>query len=353
MNPSRSLSRSFFHAAVLGCALSPATLIGELACGSIPLAQAAQGASAENKAAARDLTVEGIRLAEAGDCESAVPKFERAEKLYHAVTILTWIGKCQLQMGRLVEGTETLNRVVREKLSDDAPDAYTDAQADAQVLITEARPKIAKLTIRVVSQDGELHELEGLEVQVDSVPMSQALVGAPRPTDPGKHEVTVSAPGYHSTKGEIELAPGSREELTLTLKPDPQASAGASGGDSVKDGADAESDGNTRKVVTWSLIGGGAAFMAAGGVMGGLALKQEGDLTCEPNVPCDASQEDTLDGAKTKATLSTIFFGVGGAAAATGIILLLTGSSEPEAQVGSTTLKPTLGWGSLGVSGQF
>ncbi len=322
--------------------------MGEAACGSLPLVHAAEVARAENKAAARDLTIEGIRLAEAGDCESAIPKFERAEKLYHAVTILTWIGKCQLQMGRLVEGTETLNRVVREKLTDDAPDAYTDAQKDAQELIAEARPKIAKLTIRVVSEEGEVHELEGLEVRVDSVQIAQALVGAPRPTDPGKHEVTVSAPGYHGTKDEIELGPGSREELTLTLQPNPQASAVA-----TRARSDAGSDGSTRKLVTWSLIGGGAAFLAAGGVMGGLALKQEGDLTCEPNVPCDASQRDTLEGAKTKATLSTIFFGIGGAATATGIALLLTGSSEPKAKVGSTTLKPTLGWGSLGVVGQF
>lgn len=341
MNSSRSFTRSLLPAALIGCIIAPFTFV--------PEAHAASGTNAENKAAARDLAVEGIRLAEEGDCENAVPKLERAEKLYHAITILSWIGKCQLQMGRLVEGTETLNQVVREKLSADAPQAYADAQTNAQELIEQARPKIAKLTIRVTSETGELHELEGLEVKVDSVPISQALVGAPRPTDPGRHEVTVSAPGYHSTKGEIELAPGSKEELTLTLELDPTASPAPTSSDS----AAAPSDGSTRKVVTWSLIGGGAAFLAAGGVMGGLALKQKGDLECDANHSCDPSQEDTLSGAKTKATLSTIFFGVGGAAAATGIVLLLTGGSEPEAQVGSTTLKPTLGWGSLGVYGKF
>jgi hypothetical protein len=100
----------------------------------------AEEPSAENKAAARDLALQGIQLAQGGKCAEAIDPLSRAEALYHAPTILTWIGQCQIDLGRLVEGTETLNRVVREKTSEDAPEAYVQAKQKAARLIETTRP---------------------------------------------------------------------------------------------------------------------------------------------------------------------------------------------------------------------
>ena len=88
--------------------------------------------SAEDKAAARTLGTEGIKLANAGDCAGAVDKLARAEALYHAPTILGRLGECQVALGKLVEGTENLNRVIREPLPANAPPAYAQARDRAQ-----------------------------------------------------------------------------------------------------------------------------------------------------------------------------------------------------------------------------
>src|ERR1041384_6327106 len=80
----------------------------------------AQGdeASAADIAAARSLAVEGVKLAQAGKCDEAVDKLERAEKLHHAPIVLASLGECKGGQGKLVQGTEMLRRVVREPLPD-------------------------------------------------------------------------------------------------------------------------------------------------------------------------------------------------------------------------------------------
>src|SRR6516162_7627595 len=64
--------------------------------------------------AARELGKEGIKLADSGKCDQAIDRFTRAEKLYHAPSVLERLGECQVKTGKLVAGTESLQRVVHE-----------------------------------------------------------------------------------------------------------------------------------------------------------------------------------------------------------------------------------------------
>jgi len=342
-----SRTRSFGHAARAGLALGAVTLL------SAPTAFAEE--SAENKAAARDLAVDGIKLAQAGDCQAAIPKLKRAEKLYHAPTILTWIGECLLQQERYVEGTETLRRVIREKLEPNAPEAYAKAQAKAQQLIDGAKGKIAKLTLLVESEGKDLSGVEGLKVEVGDTVISNALVGAPRPTDPGQHTITVTAPGYATATETIQIEAGGKEELTIVLEYTGEGLAGAATKDDSTTGDNGETpEAGSGNLLAWSLIGGGAALLAGGGVTGFLAINKKGDLNCNEDNRCASDQQDTLDSANFQATLSTVLFGVGGAAAAAGVILLFTGESEaPSATVGGVEFEPLLGVASVGVGGHF
>jgi hypothetical protein len=312
-------------------------------------ARGAEEVSAENKAAARDLATQGIRLAQDGKCDEAIPKLVRAEKLYHAPTILTWIGQCQIQLGRLVEGTETLNRVVREDIDDNSPEAYLAAQGKAKGLIAEAQPKIARLTIEV-----EPEGIEGLHVTVNERPIAAALVGAPRPSDPGTQTVSVSAPGYKTATQEIELSDGGEDTLSFTLEVDPNAEAAPAKGGTSAGGSEAGPQKKSTNWVGWTVVGVGGAFLAAGGVTGFLAMKKEGDLSdnCPVKDNCSSEYDSDLKSARTNATLSTIFMGVGGAAAATGVVLLLTGNPGKK-DVGSRRLTPMVGLGSVALSGTF
>jgi hypothetical protein len=98
-------------------------------------------------------------------------------------------------------------------------------------------------------------------------------------------------------------------------------------------------------------VGVGGAFLAAGGVTGLLAMNQEKKLrTSCPNKTCDEGSD--LKQANTQATLSTIFFGVGGAAVVTGAVLLLTGTPS-QSESARRSITPQIGLGTVGVSGRF
>ncbi|NLE85149.1 MAG: hypothetical protein GX607_02005 [Myxococcales bacterium] len=309
---------------------------------------------AENKAAARNLALQGVQLAEQGSCEEAIPLFMRAEALFHAPTILASLGECQVRLGRLVEGTETLRRVVREKLPPDAPDAFFDAQRRARALLEEHEPRIAQLTIDVEPAG------VGPRLHIDGSPVSAAFIGAPRPTDPGAHLVEVFAEGHQATRAEIHLAEGARETLRLTLSPLPNSTPPPSD-------LPERSAPSTQRFLGYVSVGLGGALLTAGAITGVLALGKEKDLQQRcPGGRCPPGERETLDEAHTLATTAS-FATIGGAAfGLTGLVLLLTAAAEdPEASgaqpshAGGATAPPVgrvvpwLGWGAAGVTGTF
>src|SRR5690606_28647674 len=79
-----------------------------------------------------------------------------------------------------------------------------------------------KLTIAVTPAD-----VEGLEVKVDDRTIASALVGVAKPTDPGTHTVTVSAPGFVTVTQRVELGEGGQESLSVELQAEPQAAIAA------------------------------------------------------------------------------------------------------------------------------
>src|SRR5262245_19061437 len=110
-----------------------ASLFVLVACAAITLARPAraQDQRAENVAPARSLGIQSVLLADAGKCPEAIEKLSRAESLYHAPTILGRLGECQVLVGQIVLGTENLNRVAREQLPPNAPNAFKTAQTRA------------------------------------------------------------------------------------------------------------------------------------------------------------------------------------------------------------------------------
>lgn len=327
--------------------------------------------SAENVAAARALGVEGIRLADSGNCSAAIEKLERAEALYHAPTTLGRLGECQVALGQLIVGTENLNRVVRETLAPGAPRAFVDAQERARKVLDSALPKIAQLTITV--------EPAGVQasVTVDNTPLPGVLLGAARPTDPGTHEVRATAPGHLPAVQSVTLVEGGTADVKLVLTPDPNAGATpppapaapppaapeTSSTSSGQLGADVTSDRTppSSRTAAFVLFGIGGAGLVTGSVFGLIALSKKGDLECPGKTCAEGSDdEDTLDSAKSMALISTIGFGVGIAGAAAGTVLLLTSEDRASARVPKLRIEyegvaaePWVGYGSAGVTGTF
>lgn len=319
----------------------------------------AQDASAENVAAARALGIQGVQLADAGKCDQAIEKLSRAESLYHAPTILGRLGECQVTVGQIVLGTENLNRVVREQLAPNAPQAFRTAQERAKKALDAALPKIAYLTVTVEPRDAKA------EVKVGGVPVSSALIGVERPTDPGTHEVVATAPGYLEAKASVTLAEAGHQSVALTLQPDPNAKA-TPPADTIPPGGTltpppgaqpppgAESGGSN--VPAYVLLGLGGVGIVAGSITGIMAIGAKGDLDCPQN-RCVGREGKDLESAKTMALVSTISFGVGLTAAAVGTVLLVTGSSKKDTGKldprKTFTATPYVGIGEAGVVGTF
>jgi len=293
------------------------------------LAQAEE-VSADAKAAARDLATQGITDANAGNCEAAVPKLERAERLYHAPTILTALGECQIHLGKLVEGSENLKRVTLERIDAGASPSFFEAQKKAATLLEQTLPRIAKLTVQV-----EPSNVKEPAAAIDDKPIQRDLLGIARPTDPGEHVVRVSAEGFLPAETTVTLDEGEQETVTLELSVDPNytpplapaevaATSGTSGTEPTPQKANS---GSIQPTLGWIGIGVGAAALAAGGITGAMALGESDQLNC-PNNACSGDEADRLGRANDLALSSTILFAAGGALAVTGLVLLLTSPSH-------------------------
>ncbi len=311
--------------------------------------------SAESKAAARALAAEGVTLAREGNCEEAVDRLQRAEALYHAPSILTELGACQCQLGQLVEGTEALNRVVREPLGDDAPQAFIDAQTRAKTLLDEYRPKVANLVIHVEAPEGAV-----VHVAIDGKQVPDALVGVARPTDPGERKITASGEGLLTVERIVVLEEGGSDETTLRLELDPAAVEP----EPIHVEAEARpiatpEDGPTRGdslLPAYIGFGVGAVGIGVGTYFGLSAMNQQSDLDeiCRDGRCPEGTRED-IDTMNRNANFSTLGFGVGILGLGTGLYFLLT-ADDAGAHARCTNIpcvSPRVGLGQLGMEGVF
>ena len=345
-----------------------------------PVAFAQGEPSAEETAAARALALEGIKLADAGRCEEAIERLMRAERLRHAPVVLGRLGECQIARGRLVEGTETLRRMLREPLPPSPPDVVLGARERAQGVLDKTKNKIGALNIVVQGPD----DVSNVSVVVDGQPMNVALLEVDRPTDPGDHLIEAVAPGFMTASTHVTVGAGSRQRVVIELVPDPHApapepasrapasapltadaaapsplvSAGnderASSGDAPEEDEQAlgEPD-HTAAYIAW---GAGGVAMAAGSVLGVMAFTRKGDLEeeCPDNI-CPASARDRLESARGMGTAATISFIAAGAAVGLGTFLYFMAepSSPGEKSGASLRARAWLGPGSVGLSGEF
>jgi hypothetical protein len=330
-----------------------------------PGALAQDQPQAENVAAARSLGLQGIKMADAGDCKGAIEKLSRAESLYHAPSILARLGECQVQVGQIVLGTENLNRVVREQLAPNAPKAFKDAQERAKTVLNTALPKIARLTVKVDPPDAKP------QVTVAGAPIPAALIGVERPTDPGTHEVVVNAPGYIEQKTSVTLAEGGTQELAVKLEKDPNAAAAAAPPPPTTAPLVAAPTGEppsdqpkkkNNNTLAYVSLGVGGAGLVIGGITGFLALSKKGDLEGCVDEKCPPNQTSELNSAKSMATVSTVSFAVGFVGVGLGVVLLLTGSSQSAAlnkprvakhEPKGLRVEPWIGSDAAGLQGTF
>ena len=360
--PIRSPARLLQHTPICAVPLCLGALL------AVSPAHAQSAPSAEDMASARSLGTEGVRLAELGDCAGAVPKLEAAEKLFHAPTTLERLGECQIKIGRLISGTESLNRVVREPLPPNAPAAFVAARQRAQEALAPALPRIGKLRIHV---DGA--PVDKVTVTVDGVGVPSVLFDSDRPTDPGDHEVKAVATGYKTATATVSLKDGASAPVALKLDPDPNAvvvplaggtaSVGSAtpAGSTAPPPAAASSTGSSGlgkglAIGSFAIGGVGVVLGATFGVLA-LSTKSKLDGECGASkTGCPASAQSDISSLSTRATVSTVGWGLGIAGVAAGIIFLVTSHGSEAATPpppATARVSPWIGFGSAGLEGSF
>jgi hypothetical protein len=310
----------------------------------------ARADDAQDIAAARTFGTEGVILADAGKCAEAIPKLERAEKLHHAPTTAERLGECLVDTGKVLAGTELLKKLLREPLPNKAPPPFVAAVSRAQKVLDRAMPRIATMHIAVVAPAGTK-----ASVTLDGEPVSDALVDADFPADPGTHAVKATAPGFVTATASVKLGDGEKARVELKLVADPNAKVVVAPPppptNPVTKEEPPQTDGmSPLRITSFALVGVGVIGVGVGAVTGIIAAGRKSDLDAScPNKTCvqGSTAEDDLSGAKTLGNVSTISFIAGGVLlAAGGALFFLSAPSR-------TGITPAIGPGYAGLRGSF
>jgi hypothetical protein len=318
---------------------------------------------AASVAAARSLAIDGVKLAESGDCAGAVVKLTQAENLYHSQVVASRLGECEIQQGKIVEGSERLRRLLREPVPEHATPAVLSAIARAKEVLEQSAGKVASLHVDVSGP-----ELSKTTVKINGNVVPAAGLGVEFPVNPGGAEIEVSAEGYFTQTEQVLLTAGEKLEVSMTLKPEPPKPAievapvasepavlvGPVQNTSVGSAATVEERQAPSYAPAYVSYVVGALGLGVGAYYGLSAMSDYDTLKskCTNNI-CPAGESDTLESAKTKGTIATVGFGVGAGAIVLGTILLLTSGSDDEPATAQYGITPWVDANRAGVWGRF
>ena len=319
--------------------------------------RAAAQTSEADKSAARELAKDAAQAFQNGQYQVAVDKFNKADQLFHAPTLVLGLARAYASLGKYVEAKEAYNRVIIEKLPPNASDQFIQAVTDAKTEIAGVEAKIGWGTINVASPEHELPA--GLQATLDDLELKPATFGVKRPMNPGQHQLVITAPGYKDVDRRFDSKPHGEVKIDVTLE---RVGGGAVVGNGTSTGTgtgtgtgtvtgtgagtgnppagDTGSKGNVQRILGFTGIGVGGGLLVMGAVTGGLALSKHGQL----KELCPTGDCAGVDGAQAKidsyelmGTLSTVGFIAGGVLAVAGVVVLVT---APKAGAGDKASLP-------------
>ncbi len=302
-----------------------------LMCAALSFAALASAqATGADKASAEALFNEGVSLVASGKYSEGCRKFEGSQGLDPTLGTELRLGDCYERLGKTASAWATFKHAQGVARSQNQSEREELARQRVEAL----EPKLVYLSLDL---DGTAQP--GLVVQRNGSAVPLASLGVAIPVDPGKQDVTASAPEHELWQETIEVAagPGKRHLRIPPLKrltAQPPASSAPPAAAAALAPARPQS---TVGIITGAV--GIAAILAGGGL--GLYAKKEGERSKEDEFcpsddhnGCTAAGVDLRDRARGFGTASTITFIAGAALLTTGIVLWATagGSSEQPQQ---------------------
>ncbi|HEU4408300.1 MAG TPA: hypothetical protein VFS43_23760 [Polyangiaceae bacterium] len=309
-------------------------LLAAAACFAPALPAAAQqGGSANERIAAEALFREALQLMGEGNYAEACPKLAESQRLDPGLGTLINLALCHEAEGKTASAWLEFNEVA--SLARQAKRA--DRERVARTHVRALEPKLAKLSVRV---SAEARAVSGLEVRRDGLTLKEGVWGSPIPVDPGRHEVSASAPGYETwlTTVEIPPEPGQHDvtvpELAKKKEEAPAAEPAAPRAAPAPPAPlPAKPSALSQRAVGFAVGGAGLAALLVGGYFGYRAVDKAGEVDerC-PNERCvDAGAVELNDEAKFAANVANVAIGVGVVGLGVGALLVLTAPSAGKA----------------------
>jgi hypothetical protein len=328
-----------------------------------------------DKETARHLMDQADTQVEAKHYAEALKLYQAAHDLVGVPTTGLEVAKTQAALGQLVEARDTALSVVRFPKQGHEPPVFASARRDAQALADSLEARIASVRVKVQGVDANTEP----SVQVDGAAIPASAAQLPRKINPGKHKITVTAPGFQQAAREVTVEEGKTVEVPIDLVRE-SSKAGVSNapsstsrspeqpGPAAAISPDAPKQGR-RGLPTLAYVGFGvgAAGLVTGTITGLLAISKHSSIQkefCDGTNNCSVEAQSSLDSGHTVATVSTIAFSVAALGIVTGVTAWLAAPKRIEAPKAASVrrpagrhtsvhVEPLLGVRSVGIMGNF
>jgi len=303
--------------------------------------------TAQEKETARAMMDEGHARRDTGDHKAALAQFEGADALMHVPTTGLEVAREQVSLGLLAEARDTLNRILRKPLPDDAPEAFRVARSSAKALDDDLAKRVPALRIAISGVSSS----EPIQVTVDGLRVPAAALVAPFKVNPGHHVVAATTAGG-SAREEVDVTEGQTSAVALTVLPTGPSAEPVPSSPDTKASTEEK---HPRPIVTWLRWGGfglAAAGVGLGSVTGAMSIAatSAAKKSCVNDL-CPPSSWSDINSAHTTATISTVSFIAAGAGAALGIVSFVVGSSSASSSGAASTGSRVSVWIGAGVAG--
>jgi hypothetical protein len=312
--------------------------------------------SEENRKEAAERFKRGVQLQADGNLDAAVIEFERAYELAPAYQVLFNIAVVYRDKNDRASALRAFERFLSEG------GAKVDAKRRKEVEgeIAKLRDVVATVTIK--------SNVDGAEVILDDMPLGKTPLKQPILVNVGRHKIEASKEGYRSDSQLFALAGRDERTITLNLKeikvdppppPPPTSTAPPPPPATTTTPAPTtrvSTESGGQKGLGYGLTVAGVLGVGLGGFFGlsaRSAWTEAKDLGCSDGKCPTRAAQDKSESAKSNANLSTLGFGLGGAALVAGIVLLVTAPSAKESS--RVRIAPSVGQreGGVSVVGRF
>jgi len=296
---------------------------------------------------AQKLAREGKALVQKKKWKKAAKKFKKADNLNPAPSYKLSMAKMLIELDDLVQAGDVLSEAAAS-----TPRQWQEKKAvkDAQKLLEEVEELIPTIEVTIVepTDDEVTVQIDGEDFEVSDGAVSY---------NPGRYEVTATAPGYKAFNKSVTLQEGDQKEVTVSL-----LSAGPA--EDAEEGSTGDGFGRMPAYIGWGV---GVVGLGVGIGFGVAAITTTNEVLilyeCQSG-QCPREAEADLDRAKLNGNLSTAGFVIGLAGLGAGTVLFFLADEDDadtvdegddSADEGMLRIdaKPLVGPGYLGVTGSF